>query len=158
VGVPGGAADLLDQLVRIDVQRGGDRAGVRRDADGWVLTPSGEPADALRVNSLTFRLASLRATRRLDAVTDLSQYGLGTPALVAAVSLADGTSHTLKLGAKAPAESGTYALKDDDTTVYLISNAIAQDLDRLVSDPPRQPPPSPSPDAGADAPLGTPTP
>jgi hypothetical protein len=148
------------QIQAVEVQRGADRAGVRRSADGWTLTPSGEPADGLRVNSLTFRLAALRATRRLDTVTNLDEYGLGTPALVATLSMADGSSHTLKLGAKAPAESGTYALKDADTTVYLVSNAVALDLERLVSDPPRQPQASPSPPAGAgpSSPLPTPTP
>jgi hypothetical protein len=143
------------QVQSIEVQRGADRAGVRRTGDGWVLIPSGAAADALRVNGLTFRLAALRATRRLDAVTNVDEYGLGSPSLVATLGMADSTSHTLKLGTKAPAEAGTYAQADGGTAVYLISNAIAQDLERLVTDPPIPPPASPSPESGT-APGGRP--
>jgi hypothetical protein len=148
------------QVQTIEVQRGADRAGLRRTADGWVVLPANEPADALRVNSLIFRLASLRATRRLEAVTNLDEYGLGAPNVVATIGMADGTSHTLKLGVKAPAEAGTYAVKYADTTVYLVSNAVAQDLERLVSDPPIPPPasPSPSPAAALGGPSTTPSP
>jgi Domain of unknown function (DUF4340) len=149
------------QIQKIEVQpKGGASAGVQRQPDGWTLLPSGEPGDAMRINSLTFRLAGLRATRRLDSVTNLADYGLDAPSLVATVTTADGTAQTLKVGAKAPAEAGTYTQKNTDRTVYLISNAIADDLGRLVSDPPRQPTTSPSPNAGggpAILPL-TPTP
>jgi hypothetical protein len=146
------------QIASVVVSKPDAQAGVQRDGDNWSLVPSGEPADRLRVNSLVFRLASLRATRRLDGVTNLADYGLTAPAMTVALKLADGTGHTLKVGAKAPAESGTYALADDDPTVYLLSNARAQDIERLVSDPPRQPPPSPSPSPGLNEIPMTPTP
>jgi hypothetical protein len=148
------------QVASVVVTKPEGQAGVQRNGDDWTLIPSGELADKLRVNSLVFRLASLRGTRRLDNVTNLADYGLTTPAMTATVTMTDGTSHTLKIGGKAPAESGTYTQADADPTVYLISNALAQDIERLVSDPPRQPPPSPSPSPGADLnqiPL-TPTP
>lgn len=145
------------QIQTIQVNRGADQVAVSRNADGWTLTPPGVPGDNLRINSLTFRLASLRATRRLDSVTNLGEYGLGTPAIVSTIGMADGTARTLKLGAKAPAESGTYAMKDADTTVYLISNAIAQDLERLLTEPPIQPSPSPAASPGA-LPPGMPPP
>jgi hypothetical protein len=133
------------QIASVVVTKPDGAAGVQRSGDDWALIPSGEPADRLRVNSLMFRLASPRGTRRLDGVTNLADYGLTTPALTVAIKLADSSSHTLKIGAKAPAESGTYSLADDNPTVYLLSNALAQDIERLVSDPPRQPPASPSP-------------
>jgi Domain of unknown function (DUF4340) len=133
------------QVASVTVAEAAGQAGVQRNGTDWALIPTGEPADSLRVNSLIFRLASLRATRRLDSVTSLDDYGLTTPALTATVKLADGSVHTLKFGGQAPAQSGTYALADADPTVYLVSNALAQDVERLVSDPPRQPPPSPSP-------------
>jgi hypothetical protein len=146
------------QVASVMVTEAAGQAGIQRSGDEWTLVPSGEPADKLRVNSLVTRLANLRGTRRLDNVTNLADYGLTTPAMTVVLKLADGTAHTLKVGAKAPAESGTYAQADDDPTVFLLSNALAQDIERLVSDPPRQPPPSPSPspDLG-NVPL-TPTP
>lgn len=146
------------QIASVVVTKPEGQAGVQRNGDDWTLIPSGEPADRLRVNSLVFRLASLRGTRRLDNVTNLADYGLDTPAMTATLTMADGTSHTLKIGGKAPAESGTYSQADADPTVYLISNALAQDIERLVSDPPRQPPPSPSPSPSTDTVTLTPTP
>jgi len=136
------------QVAAIEVTKPDASAGVQRNGDDWILTPSGEPADRLRVNSLVFRLAALRATRRLDSVTNLDEYGLTVPAMVATLRMADSSVHTLKIGGKAPAESGTYSLKDDDPTVYLLSNALAQDIEKLITDPPRPLPPTASPSPG----------
>jgi hypothetical protein len=146
------------QIASVTVREAAGEAGVQRNGDDWSLLPSGEPADRLRVNSLMLRLANLRATRRLDSVTNLADYGLTAPAMTVAYKLADGTGHTLTVGGKAPAESGTYSQVDDDQTVYLLSNALVQDIERLVSDPPRQPAPSPSPSPGLDTVPLTPTP
>lgn len=139
------------QIQSVTVQRGGQTAGVQRAGDEWQLIPSGEPADRLRVNSLIFRLATIRATFRVTSAANDAEFGLATPAMVATVRLASGESRSLTIGGKAPAESGTYVRKDGDQTIYLVSNALAQDLERLVTEPPRPPSPtplsSPSPDA-----------
>jgi hypothetical protein len=158
-GAPGATATpVLDlwkvddqQVASVTVTEAAGQGGVQRNGTDWVVMPSGDAADSLRVNSVIFRLASLRATRRLDAITSLDDYGLASPAMTATVTLVDGTVHTLKFGAQAPAQSGTYALSDADPTVYLLSTALATDVERLVSDPPRQPPPSPSPSPSPDA-------
>jgi hypothetical protein len=132
-----------NQIQSVSVQRGAQIAGVQRAGEEWVLTPSGQPADRLRVNSVIFRLANVRATYRVANPGDDSEYGLSTPSLVATITTADGSTQTLTVGQKAPAESGTYARKAGDQSIYLISNALAQDLERLVTEPPV--PPSPTP-------------
>jgi hypothetical protein len=139
------------QIQAVSVNRGGQTAGVERAGDDWKLTPSGEPADRLRVNSLIFRLATVRATYRIANATDDAQFGLTTPAMVATLKLASGEARTLTVGGKAPAESGTYVRKDGDTAIYLVSNALAQDLERIVTEPPRPPSPTPLPSPAADA-------
>ncbi|MFN8637182.1 MAG: DUF4340 domain-containing protein [Chloroflexota bacterium] len=167
-GVPGGAptpkpADpSLDlwtyqesDIQAIDVQRGGQQAGVKRNGEDWVLTPSGEPADRLRVNSLVFRVASVKATYRVPEGGSQAQYGLDTPTMTATFTLANGGTRTLTVGSKAPAESGTYVRKDGDTAIYLVSNALTQDLERIVTEPPRPASPTPLPSPSPDA-VGTP--
>jgi hypothetical protein len=139
-----------NQIQSVSVQRGAQTAGVQRAGEEWVLTPSGQPADRLRVNSVIFRLANVRATYRVANPGDDSEYGLATPSLVATITTADGGTQTLTVGQKAPAESGTYARKAGDQSIYLISNALAQDLERLVTEPPV--PPSPTP-AGSPSPA-----
>jgi hypothetical protein len=139
-----------NQIQAVSVERGGQEAGVERAGDEWKLTPSGEPADRLRVNSLIFRLASVRATYRVASAANDTEFGLATPAMVATIRLSRGETRTLSVGGKAPAESGTYARKDGDTAIYLVSNALAQDLERIVTEPPRpaSPTPLPSPAPG----------
>ena len=112
------------QIQTIEVQRGPDRA-VRRTSDGWVVLAirRGGRRPARQQPGLPARQPP-GDLRGADSVTNLDEYGLGTLALVATLSMVDGSAHTLKLGTKAPAEAGTYALKDAETTVYLISNAI----------------------------------
>ena len=137
------------QIQTVSVKRGAQEAGVQRSGDDWQLIPSGEPADRLRVNSLIFRLAAVKATYRVPTPGNDAEYGLATPATVATMRLANGETHTLSLGIKAPAESGTYARKDADPGVYLVSNALADDLGRLVTEPPRPPSPTPLPSPAA---------
>src|SRR4051794_15249091 len=71
------------QIQAVSVDRGGQMAGVQRAGDDWTLTPSGEPADRLRVNSLIFRLATVKATYRIASSTNDAEFGLATPAMVA---------------------------------------------------------------------------
>jgi hypothetical protein len=133
------------QIQAVSVRHGGQEAGVERAGDEWRLTPSGEPADRLRVNSLIFRLATVRATYRVASVSNDAEFGLATPTMFATIRMASGESRALTIGAKAPAESGTYVRKDGDSAVYLVSNALVQDLERIVTEPPRPPSPTPLP-------------
>ena len=143
------------QIQAVSVQRGGQQAGVERAGEEWRLTPSGEPADRLRVNSLIFRLATIRATYRVASGANEAEFGLAQPSMVATVRLASGETRTLSVGSRAPAESGTYVRKDGDAAIYLVSNALVQDLDRIVTEPPR--PPSPTPLA-SPSPAASPSP
>jgi hypothetical protein len=134
-----------NQIQAITVRRADQEAGVERAGDEWRLTPSGEPADRLRVNSLIFRLATVRATYRVANVANDAEFGLAAPTMTATLRLASGESRALTVGSKAPAESGTYVRKEGDPAVYLISNALIQDLERIVTEPPRPPSPTPLP-------------
>jgi hypothetical protein len=133
------------QIQTVTVQRAGQQAGVMRSGDTWQLTPSGEPADRLRVNSLVLRLAKVNATYRVTTATNDAEFGLTSPAMVATVGLAGGDVRTLTVGSKAPAESGTYVRAGGDSAIYLVSNALVQDLERIVTEPPRPPSPTPLP-------------
>jgi hypothetical protein len=143
------------QIQAVSVRRGGQEAGIERAGEEWRLTPSGEPADRLRVNSLIFRLATIRATYRVASAANDAEFGLAEPSMFATVRLANGETRALTVGSKAPAESGTYARKDGDTAIYLISNALAQDLERIVTEPPRPPSPTPLP---SPVPAASPSP
>lgn len=134
----------------------GQQAAVEKTGDAtWALQPSGEPADRLRISGILLRLSNLRATRRIAEPANLADYGLTQPSATASIGLAGADDLSLALGGKAPAESGTYAQKGGDSAVYVISNAVAQDLERLVNEPPREPTPTPLP---SPSPAGATTP
>jgi len=138
---------------RLTAQRGDQRMTVDKSADGvWILQPSGEPADRLRLNGLLSRLASLRASRRLAEPGNLADFGLATPETSATIVQSDGAELRLLFGARAPAEAGTYVKRPDDPAVYVVSNAIAQDVERLITEPPREPP-TPTPPPATPTPL-----
>ena len=144
---------------QLEVAKGDQKTVAQQDDQGnWTLQPSGEPGDRVRLSSLLTRQASLRATRKVaDDASDLSQYGLDQPSLIATITQADGTSYILQVGAKAPTETGTYVKRGSDNSVYMVSNVLASDLDRMVTDPPIQPPtptPSPSPSPSPTPPTG----
>ncbi|MGE3268278.1 MAG: DUF4340 domain-containing protein [Chloroflexota bacterium] len=139
------------QILAVTVQRGDQMAGVQRDGEEWQLVPTGAAADRLRVNSLVFRLSNVRATYRVPNPGPDSEFGLDTPSILASIRLASGESLELTIGAKAVAETGTYARKAGDPAVYLISNALVQDLERLVTEPPLPPSPTPLPSPAAEA-------
>jgi hypothetical protein len=132
-----------NQIQTVSVQRGAQTAGVQRAGEEWTIIPTGQPADRLRVNSVIFRLANVRATYRVANPTNDAEFGLSAPVLTATIGMADGSSQELTVGQKAPAESGTYVRKAGDPSVYLLSNALVQDLERLVTEPPL--PASPTP-------------
>ena len=132
-------------IQQIVARRGGQQTVAEKNGEGaWRLVPSGENADRWRVVGLVSRLAGLRATRRLAEPGNLADYGLATPDLTVTLRQSDGKEHSILFGAKAPAEAGTYAKVVDDAAVYVVSNAVAQDAERLVTEPPRESP-SPSP-------------
>jgi uncharacterized protein DUF4340 len=139
-----------DQRVQVD----------RPDGTTWVLQPSGQNADSVRVSSVLFRLSSLQATKKVaDAATDLSQYGLDAPPMSVTTTVADGTVYAVLLGSKSPTEAGTYARKADETTVYLVSSQLGTDLERLITDPPiERPTPTPAPIPPPPSPAASPEP
>lgn len=140
-----------DQVQSVTVSRAGQQAGVERDGDGWKVTPAGQPADRLRVNSLVFRLSQVRATYKVPNATNDADFGLNAPTLTASLQLIDGNTLGLTVGAKAVGETGTYARKDGDPSVYLVSNALVQDLERIITEPPVPASPTPLLAPAADA-------
>jgi hypothetical protein len=149
------------EIARLVVRRGEQQTVVEKDADGnWFLRPSGEPADKLRLSGLVLRLSSLRATRGVTDLGNLTDFGLTSPMYTLQLATPDGSEHTLFFGAKAPAEAGTYVKRPDAPTIYVVSNALAQDVERLIAEPPvASPTPTPSPPPSPPAePSATPGP
>ena len=143
----------------IEVRTGGGQVRAERSEGGeWRLTsPEAAPADPARLDSVGRQLGSLVAGRVVEEQpSDLAPYGLSQPVLTATVGLKDGRQEQLFFGQTNPAGLSRYARKAGDPRVYLVSNSLYDDLNRLVTQPPvatPTPTPSPTPEASP-----TPTP
>src|SRR5437588_12733149 len=84
----------LDNIVRMQVTHGNHQVEIKWDDSGqkWVFTdPSIGDADQSRVNSVRFLLTGPGAKRApfQGDISDLSQFGLDNPQLIATVELKD---------------------------------------------------------------------
>ncbi|HEV7663799.1 MAG TPA: DUF4340 domain-containing protein, partial [Chloroflexota bacterium] len=118
------------KVTAFELRQAGNSVRIEKQSDAWVISGTGEPANRSSFTSLIVRLSQLKSTRLVgDAGTDLSQYGLDPPKDSAIATLDDGTSYQLDMGGKTPVQTGTYARKANDATVYVIADQIVTDTE-----------------------------
>jgi hypothetical protein len=157
---PGPTADPLLQMFQIDDKeivkleflKGGVTTTVTKDGEEWLLQPTGEPAERFRVNSLLVRVATLKANRRIAEPESLEIYGLASPEMLMRMWRQDDTLYELIVGGKTPNEAGTYARRPDDPAVFVLPNTVVDDIQKMITEPPKAPPTS------TPFPTSTPTP
>jgi hypothetical protein len=151
-----------DSKVNAFELRNGDKTvRVEKDSGGnWKVAGTGDPANRASFTSLIIRMSNLKGTRRLDASSNLADFGLDQPKESAKAELDDASSYQLDLGDKTPVSTGIYAKKADAPDVFVIATQFQTDLERLVNDPKEPPTPTPRPATPTPAvtPEGTPTP
>ncbi|MFN0074334.1 MAG: DUF4340 domain-containing protein [Chloroflexota bacterium] len=141
------------EIVKLEFLKGGAITTVTKDGDDWLLQPSGDLAERFRVNSLLVRVTALKANRRIgEPGDDLQVYGVASPEMIMRLWRQDDSLYELIVGGKTPNEAGTYARRPDDSAIFVIPNTLANDIEKMVSDPPKAPP-TPTP-----FPTSTPTP
>jgi hypothetical protein len=134
-------------VARVVVMEAGKTAAVERKQDGtWqIVAPTTEPADSRRVDDTVSRLAKLSASRKLEGAGDLAAYGLAQPSAEIELTLKDGTTRGLLVGAKTPDNTSYYVKPSDANAVYVVSTLTIGDLTRWLSEPPK---PRPTPTLG----------
>lgn len=111
---------------------------LRRDQEsGWrMLTPASGGADAGRVEvALTAVLAPVVA-QTLDRPTDLNGFGLSPALFRLTLLMADGTAHSMDVGAVDPTGSVYYVQVPGDERVLMVSRFSLEDLLGLLEMPP----------------------
>ncbi len=127
-----------EDVMRIEVVDAGKTVVVERTENGWRLTaPDVSEADTLRVGDLLNRLGRANATRKLDNVGELGQYGLAQPASRVTLTRRDATVTTLLVGGKSPDGASTYVKLQESADVLVAPSFVVSDLARIVSDPPK---------------------
>src|SRR6185312_14747022 len=67
------------QVAAMELRQADKSARVEKNQDAWTVAGTGEPANRIALNSLVSRMSQLRAVRRVEAASDLKQYGLDPP-------------------------------------------------------------------------------
>ena len=137
-----------DQVRALRVARtgSGERTELVRGTDGlWQFTAPrgrgrGPGPSGVRLESLAF----LQPSREISGTVALADYGLEPPVTTVIIEMADGATHSVRLGETNPSQSGYYAQVDEQPSVFLIPAYTGSELERLLTEPPVQPTPTPT--------------
>ena len=81
----------VDDVSKIAYEIDGEMVSFTKDADKWTLdSDAAFEADADKVTSLISSITSMTATRKIEDVSDLSEYGLDAPGQTVTLTDADG--------------------------------------------------------------------
>lgn len=137
----------------------GETVQLEQQEGEWIIaTPPLGPADGQRVEWVVDDLADLKATRIITPTdTDLSPYGLDAPRHTITLTGEEGVLARLHLGDVNPGGNAVYVQRDDDPTIYLVSDFTFDSARRWLTTPPLPPTPTvePSPTPTVET---TPTP
>ena len=142
----------------ISVAYQGKNVTFAKDKDGgWHFNdPKGEAVDINRWGGITLLLRGPQSRRLLSEnpnPKDIASYGLEHPSTTITVGMVDGSKFALYLGDKTPDGTSHYAQMEGFPQLFLIDASWGDVLDRLVTEPPRQPTPTP---VDTPVPQGTP--
>lgn len=136
-----------EEVVGLVVQSEEGTTRLTKEGDQpWQMEePTQEEADDERVDNMVFRITRLKASRVLtETMGELADYGLDKPQITATVKLKDDNEEVLLVGDETPNKAKHYIQKKGDPSVYLVVTNFANDLKRLVTEPPKKPTPTPT--------------
>ncbi len=117
--------------------RDGETTVVKKDDAGkWSITaPQPMAADQTAVGAVTSAVTSLSSDRMVDDnASNLPSYGLDPPRIGVTFTMADGKTHTLRIGEDTPTEGDTYAMLDGDKRLFTIASFGKSALDKQSKD------------------------
>jgi uncharacterized protein DUF4340 len=129
------AADSKD-VTELTVKRGAETVRLKREGDDWQLL---EPVRARGSRSAVDETLATILTAKIDREIDPSpkspaDYGLDKPAADVTLTLKDGKTLGLQLGAKNPTGVWVYARDRDKPAVFVLGESVLRDATRPVPD------------------------
>ena len=83
------------------------------------------PAAADAFDTLSLRASHFNATRVIaEKAENLNDYGLDAPQVKFQSTFRDGSRKTVSIGAPVPDDSGLYAMREGDESVYIVSLSL----------------------------------
>jgi Domain of unknown function (DUF4340) len=125
-------------IKQIEIQHhDGETTVVKKDDAGkWSITaPQPLAADQTAVGAVTSAVTSLSANRLVDEnAANLPSYGLDPARFSATFTMADGKTHTVRMGDDTPTDGNTYAMLDGDKRLFTIASFSKSALDKQPKD------------------------
>jgi hypothetical protein len=137
------AAPKILELKEADIKqieirhRDGETTVVKKDDGGkWSITsPAPLAADQSAVGAITSAVTGLSADRMVDEnASNLPSYGLDPARVTVIFTMADGKTHTVRIGEDTPTEGNTYAMVDGDKRLFTIATFGKTSLDKQSRD------------------------
>ncbi len=133
--------------IEVSNTNSGEYVRAEKQHDTWTLTGMiTDTADAVKMTRAITDLSKLNATRIITpSDEDIPLFALTPPLHEVVLQDAEGEMVAqLHLGAKNPTGGSTYVQRDDEETIYLISDFVINTLEGWLSTPPVQPTPTPT--------------
>lgn len=126
----------MDDVESLRVTAKGETTVLRKANGTWaIVEPVATDADSNDVNTLLSSLTGLEVNREIDPkAADLAQFGLATPKTNITFTAKGGVSGRLRLGDATPSGGDLYAVKGDETRVFLVSTFVETNLARSSFD------------------------
>ena len=127
-----------DQIRQIEIARkDGEATVIRKNASNkWEMTaPQPLSVDQEAASSVASALASLNSDRLIEEkAADLTQYGLGAPAVAVTVTKKDGKTEKLLLGDDTPTGGSVFAKLASDPRIFTVATFNKSSLDKTGKD------------------------
>lgn len=106
-----------------------------KQEEEWKLEGEGEfPLDSSQIDTLINNVSSLEASRKLENLVDLSEYGLEDPKNTISLTTSDEVVTTLNIGNKNSTTSNTYVNLGEKHTAYVVSTNFSSLLPETKMD------------------------
>ncbi len=130
-------AKTSDDLTQISWTKDDTTFTFKLNEDGeWETTDSPAwPVDQSTVQGLADKLLALQGTRKLEDVTNLSDYGLDEPVISVTATWSDASTTTYTMGDATPFADGYYLkLSTQDDVIYTISSSLSGTFNKTQKD------------------------
>jgi uncharacterized protein DUF4340 len=129
------AADSKD-VTELTVKRGAETVRLKREGDDWqLLEPVRARGSRSAVDETLATILSAKIDREIDpSPKSPADYGLDKPAADVTLTLKDGKTLGLQLGAKNPTGVWVYARDRDKPAVFVLGESVLRDATRPVPD------------------------
>lgn len=125
-----------EDVVSIRFKLDGNEETFTLQDETWALESDNSfEADGDALDSLIATITEMTADRKLEDVTDLSEYGLDEPVQTAVLTDKDGNTYTIYWGDSNSLTGDDYIYINDQTdTVYTVSYSVAESLNATLEE------------------------